>query len=44
MQVEVDMKYMQTNFGVCDLSQFQSYGSFLLAFKNGQNFPSDHGL
>ena len=24
--------------------QFRSYGSFLLAFKNGQNFPSDHGL
>ena len=26
------------------LLQFRSYGSFLLAFKNGQNFPSDHGL
>ena len=24
--------------------QFRSYGSFLLAFKNGQNFPLDHGL
>ena len=24
--------------------RFRSYGSFLLAFKNGQNFLSDHGL
>ena len=24
--------------------RFRSYGSFLLAFKNGKNFPSDHGL
>ena len=23
---------------------FQNYGSFLIAFKNSQNFPSDHGL
>ena len=26
------------------LLRFWSYGSFLLAFKNGQNFPSDHGI
>ena len=44
MQVEVDVKCMQTNFGGHGLFGFRSYGSFLSAFKNGQNFPSDHGL
>ena len=44
MQVEVDLKRMQTNFGGCGLFSFGDYGSPFLAFKNGQNFPSDHGL
>ena len=44
MHVEVDVKCMQTNFGGYDLYRFRSYGSPFLAFKNGQNFPSDHGL
>ena len=37
MQVEGDVKCMQTNFSGHGL-RFRSYGSFLLAFKNDQNF------
>ena len=33
MQVEVDMKCMQTNFGGHGYSGFQSYGSFCLPSK-----------
>ena len=43
MQVEVDVKCMQNNFGGCGLSGFGVMAP-LFAFKNGQNFPSDHGL
>ena len=45
MQVEVDVKCMQTNFGGCGLFWFRRLWLLLqTAFKNGQNFPSDHGL
>ena len=40
MQVCVDVTYMYTNFGVCDLSSFGDIGTF----KNGQISPSTHGL
>ena len=40
MQVEVDVKCMQTNFGGCGLSGF---GDFAL-FQKRPNFPFDHGL
>ena len=39
MQVEVDLKCMQTNFGGRGISGFGVFWSFFLAFKNGQNFP-----
>ena len=38
MQVEVDLKCMQTNFGGRDLSGFGVMASFCLL-----NFPSVHG-
>ena len=44
MQVEVDVKRMQTNFGGHGLFGFEVMAPFLSAFKNGQNFPSNHGL
>ena len=40
MQVEVDVTFMHTNFGGCDLSGFGDIGTF----KNGQISLSDHGL
>ena len=40
MQVSVDVKYMHTNFGGCDLSGFGD----IATFKNGQIFLSTHGL
>ena len=40
MQVGVDVKYMHTNFGECDLSDFGD----IATFKNGQFSLSDHGL
>ena len=40
MQVSVDVTYMYTNFGGCDLFGFGDIGTF----KNGQNSPSTHGL
>ena len=43
MQVEIDLKRMQTNFGGCDLFSFGVMAPFRL-LQNGQNFPSDHGL
>ena len=33
MQVEVDVKCMQTNFGGCDLSGFGDFVHFSFAFK-----------
>ena len=44
MQVEVNLKCMQTNFGGCGLFSFGVFTPFCLPSKNGQNFPSDHGL
>ena len=44
MQVEVDVKCMETNFGGRDLSHFGVMVPFCLPSKNAQNFPSDHGL
>ena len=40
MQIGVDVKCMYTDFGGRDLSGFGDIGTF----KNGQIFPSDHGL
>ena len=40
MQVEVDLKCMENNFGGCGLSGFGDIGTF----KNGQFSLSDHGL
>ena len=39
MQVEIDLKRMQTNFGG---RGFSGFGDF--APLNAKNFPSDHGL
>ena len=44
MQVEVDMKCKEAQFWWKWPLWFRSYGYFLLVFKNGQNFPLDHGL
>ena len=40
MQVGIDVKFMHTNFGGCDLSGFGD----IATFKNGQISPSTHGL
>ena len=40
MQVEIDVTYMYTNFGGWCLFGFGDTATF----KNGQFFPSDHGL
>ena len=40
MQIGVDVKCMDTNFGGCD---FSSFGD-IATFKNGQISLSDHGL
>ena len=40
MQVGVDVTYMYTNFGGCDLSGFGD----IATFKNGQFSLSTHGL
>ena len=40
MQVGVDVTYMHTNFGGCDLSGFGD----IATFKNGQISLSTHGL
>ena len=40
MQVGVDVKCMNINFGGCDLSDFGD----IATFKNGQISLSDHGL
>ena len=40
MKVGIDVTYMYTKFGGCDLS---GYGD-IVTFKNGQISPSDHGL
>ena len=40
MQVGVDVTYMHTNFGGCDLSGFGDTATL----KNGQISLSDHGL
>ena len=40
MQVGVDVTYIHTNFGGYDLSGFGD----IATFKNGQIFPSTHGL
>ena len=42
MQVEAVVKYMQTKLvGIASL--VSEISLFLFAFKNGQNFPLDHG-
>ena len=40
MQVGVDVTYIHTNFGGCDLSSFGD----IATFKNGQFSLSTHGL
>ena len=40
MQIGVDVTYMHTSFGGCDLFGFGDIGTF----KNGQNSLSTHGL
>ena len=40
MQIGVDVTYMHTNFGGCDLFGFEDIGTF----KNGQISLFDHGL
>ena len=40
MQVDVDVTYIHTNFGGCDLSSFGDIANF----KNNQISPSTHGL
>ena len=40
MQVGVDVTYMHTNFGGCDLSGFKD----IATFKNGQFSLSTNGL
>ena len=40
MQVGIDVKFMRTNFGGCDLSSFGD----IATFKNGQISLSTHGL
>ena len=40
MQVEVDMKCMQTNFGGHGIFGFGDFAPFSFAFKTDQNFPS----
>ena len=40
MQVQIDVKYMHTNFGGCDLSGFGDNATL----KNGQISLSTHGL
>ena len=40
MQIGVDVTYMHTNFGGCDLFSFGDIGTF----KNGQISLSTHGL
>ena len=40
MQVEVDVKYMQTNFGRCDLSGFRDFAPFCLPSQQPK-FPFD---
>ena len=40
MQIRIDVTCMHTNFGGHDLFGFGD----IATFKNGQNFPSDHGL
>ena len=40
MHVEVDVSYMHTNFGGCDISGFGD----IATFKNGQISLSTHGL
>ena len=40
MQVGIDVKFMHTNFGGCDLSSFGD----IATFKNGQISLSTHGL
>ena len=40
MQVGIDVTYMYTDFGGCDLSGFRD----IATLKNGQISPSDHGL
>ena len=43
MQVEVDLKCMQTNFGGRGFFGFGDFAPFCLP-SNSQNFPLDHGL
>ena len=42
MQVEVDVKFMETNFGGHDISGFGDFAPFCVTFKNDQISLSDH--
>ena len=44
MQVKIDMKCMQTNFGGCGYYGFGDFVFFIVCHRNGQIFPSDHGI
>ena len=45
MQVEVDVKCMQTNFDGCGFFGFRDFAPFHLpSTEFSQNFPLDHGL
>ena len=44
MQVKVDVKYMQTNFGGCGLSGFGDFTPFCLPSNLAQISLSDYGL
>ena len=44
MQVEVDLKRMQTNFGRHGLSGFGDFVLFCLPSKTAKTSLSDHGL
>ena len=44
MQVVIDVKCMQTKFGVCGLFGFGDFAPFFVCLQNGQIFPLDHGL
>ena len=44
MQVKIDVKCMQTNFGGCGHSSFGDFVFYMVCHQNGQIFPSDYGI
>ena len=44
MQVEVDLKCMETNFGGHGISGFGDFAPICVTFKNDKISLSDHGL